>query len=104
MNVRTLTIMCGALIMGLPATILAQAPKTFDSPEAAAQTMIDATEKDDVAALAAIFGPGGKAVLTSGDAEQDKKERAEFARLARDKHQLEPDQMNAAVTILSIGS
>jgi hypothetical protein len=90
--------------MGLPATILAQAPKTFDSPEAAAQTMIDATEKDDVAALAAIFGPGGKAVLTCGDTEQDKKERAEFVRLARDKHQIEPDPLNSTVMILAVGS
>jgi hypothetical protein len=90
--------------MGLPAIILAQAPKTFDSPEAAAQALIEATEKDDVAALAAIFGPGGKAVLTSGAPEQDKKERAEFARLARDKHQLEPDPLNSTVMILAIGS
>jgi hypothetical protein len=104
MDVRTFTIAFGALIIGLPAIALAQAPRTFDSAEAAAQALIDATEKDDVAALSALFGPGGKAVLTSGDAEQDKKERAEFARLARDKHQLEPDPLNSAVTILAIGS
>jgi hypothetical protein len=91
-------------MMGLPAIALAQAPKTFDSADAAAQALIDATEKDDVAALSALFGPGGKAVLTCGDTEQDKKERAEFARLARDKHQLEPDPLNSAVTILAIGS
>ena len=101
---RTLTITFGALMIGLPVIAMAQAPKTFDSAEAAAQALIDATEKDDVAALAAIFGPGGKAVLTSGDAEQDKKERAEFARLARDKHQLEPDALNSAVMILGVGS
>jgi hypothetical protein len=94
----------GSLMMGLPAIALAQSPKTFDSADAAAQALIDATEKDDVAALAAIFGPGGKPVLTSGDAQQDQKERAEFARLARDKHQLEPDPLNAAVKILAIGA
>src|ERR1700722_14781205 len=101
MNVKTLTITFGALITWLPAIALAQAPKTFDSPEAAAQALIDATEKDDVAALAAIFGPGGKGVLTCGDTEQDKKERAEFARLARDKHQLEPDPLNSAIMVLA---
>ncbi len=101
---RTLTIAFGALIMGLPAITLAQAPKAFDSAEAAAQALIDATEKDDVAALSALFGPGGKAVLTSGVAEQDKKERAEFARLARDRHELQPDPLNSAVTILAVGS
>jgi hypothetical protein len=97
-------IACGALTMGFPALARAQTPQTFDSAEAAAQALIDATEKDDVAALSALFGNGGKAVLTSGDAEQDKKERAEFARLARNKHQLEPDPLNAAVTVLAIGS
>ena len=101
---KTLTIALGALIMGLPAITLAQTPKAFDSAESAAQALIDATEKDDVAALAALFGPGGKGVLTSGDAEQDRKERAEFARLARDKHRLEPDPLNSAATILDIGS
>ncbi|MGA2435171.1 MAG: DUF2950 family protein [Bryobacteraceae bacterium] len=101
---KTFTVMIGTLIIWLPATLFGQAPKTFDSAEAAAQALIVAAEKDDVAGLAAIFGPAGKSVLTSGDAEQDKKERAEFARLARDQHQLEPDEMNSAVTILSVGS
>lgn len=66
---RTLTIAFGALIMGLPAITLAQVPKAFDSAEAAALALIDAAEKDDVAAFSALFGPGGKAVLTSRVAE-----------------------------------
>jgi hypothetical protein len=101
---KTLTVTLGALLVGLPAILFGQTPKTFDSAEAAAQALMQAAEKDDVAGLAALFGPAGKAVLTSGDAEQDKQERAEFARLARDKHQLEPDEMNAAAMILSVGS
>lgn len=101
---KMLTVTLGALIVWLPAISFGQTPKTFDSAEAAAQALIQAAEKDDVAGLSALFGPAGKDVLTSGDAEQDKKERAEFARLAHDKHQLQPDEMNAAVMILSIGS
>jgi hypothetical protein len=101
---RTLTVTLGALIAGLPAILSGQTPKTFDSAESAAQALMEAAEKDDVAGLSALFGPAGKAVLTSGDPQQDKRERAEFARLARNKHQLEPDQMNTAVMILSIGS
>jgi hypothetical protein len=104
MTMKTLTVTLGALIIWLPAISLGQIPKTFDSAEAAAQALMQAAEKDDVAGLSALFGPTGKAVLTSGDPEQDKRERAEFVRLARNKHQLEPDQMNAAVMILSIGS
>ena len=101
---KTLSITLGALLVGLPAILFGQTPKTFDSAEAAAQALMQAAEKDDVAALAALFGPAGKAVLTSGDAQQDKSERAEFARLARDKHRLEPDEMNMAAMILSVGS
>jgi hypothetical protein len=101
---KTLTVTLGALIVWLPAISFGQTPKTFDSAEAAAQALMEASEKDDLAGLSALFGPAGKAVLTSGDPEQDKKERTEFARLARNKHQLEPDPMNAAVMILSVGS
>jgi hypothetical protein len=104
MTMKTLTVTIGALIVWLPAVSFGQTPKTFDSAEAAAQALIGTAEKDDVAGLSALFGPAGKDVLTSGDPEQDQRERAEFAHLARNKHQLEPDEMNAAVTILSIGS
>jgi hypothetical protein len=104
MTMKMFTVTLGALLVWLPAISFGQTPKTFDSAEAAAQALMEAAEKDDVAGLAALFGPAGKDVLTSGDSEQDKKERAEFARLARDKHQLEPGEMNAAVMILSIGS
>jgi hypothetical protein len=104
MIMKMITVTLGALIVWLPSISFGQTPKTFDSAEAAAHSLLEAAEKDDVAGLSALFGPAGKGVLTSGDAEQDKKERAEFARLARDKHQLEPDEMNAAVMILFIGS
>ncbi|MGI8988445.1 MAG: DUF2950 family protein [Bryobacteraceae bacterium] len=43
-------------------------------------------------------------MLTSGDPKQDNNERAQFARLARGKHQLEPDPLNGDKMILSIGS
>src|SRR5208282_3657979 len=104
MTMKMITVTLGALIVWLPAISFGQTPRTFHTAEAAAQALMEAAQKDDVAGLSALFGPAGKDVLTSGDPEQDKKERAEFARLARDKHQLEPDEMNAAVTILSIGS
>jgi len=101
---KMLIVTLGALTAWLPAISFGQTPKTFDSAEAAAQALMEAAEKDDVAGLSALFGPAGKDVLTSGDPQQDNKERAEFARLAHDKHQLEPDEMNAAVMILSVGS
>jgi hypothetical protein len=77
--------------------------KTFDSPDAAAQAVIAAAEKNDVAALDAIFGANSKAILTSGDPKQDADERAQFARVARAKNHIEKDPMNNHRVILDIG-
>lgn len=77
--------------------------KTFDTPEAAAQAVIGATEKNDIAALNAIFGANSKAILTSGDPKQDAEERAEFARVARAKYHIEKDPMNLHRVMLDIG-
>ncbi len=77
--------------------------KTFDTPEAAAQAVIAAAEKNDVAALNAIFGANSKAILTSGDPKQDAEERAEFARVARAKNHIEKDPMNLHRVMLDIG-
>jgi hypothetical protein len=82
----------------------AQGPqKTFDTPDAAAEALIDASARNDTAALGAVFGPKGAAILSSGDAAQDKAEREEFVRIARGKHQIEPDSMNRDRVILVIG-
>jgi hypothetical protein len=83
----------------------AQTPalKAFDNPAAAAQAAIAAAEKNDVAELTAIFGAKSKAILTTGDLEQDKQERAEFAKVARSKYRIEKDPMNLHRVILDIG-
>jgi hypothetical protein len=77
--------------------------KTFDTPDAAAQAVIAAAEKNDVPALHAIFGPNCKAIITSGDLKQDAEERAEFARVARSKYKVEKDPMNHHRVMLVIG-
>jgi hypothetical protein len=77
--------------------------KTFDSPDAAAKAVIAAAEKNDVAALDAIFGANSKAILTSGDPKQDANERAQFARVARTKYRIEKDPMNLHRVILDVG-
>lgn len=77
--------------------------KTFATPDAAAQAVISAAEKNDTAELKAIFGANSKAILTSGDPKQDAEERAQFARVARSKNHLEKDPMNLHRMILDVG-
>ena len=85
----------------LAATLSAQ--ERFDSADAAAQAVIDATLNHDRARLAAIFGPAGNEILTSGNPGQDLAEQSEFSQLAGAKHQLEADPRNPHRMILSIG-
>jgi len=91
-------------LLGCAAILFAQAQRTFDTPEAAADALIAAAADNNTAGLDAIFGPQGKTVLTSGKPDQDKSERQEFANIAHNKHQLERDSMNRNRMILSIGS
>jgi hypothetical protein len=86
-----------------PARAAAVQQKTFDTPEAAVQALINAAAANDTAALNAIFGNKGEAILTSGNPAQDKSEREEFARIAQHKYQIESDTMNRDRKILGIG-
>jgi hypothetical protein len=88
-----------ALALGVPSF----AQERFDSADAAAQAVIDAAGKQDGARLHAIFGPQGNSILTCGNSEQDRAERAEFSSLAGAKHQLIPDLRDSNRVILSIG-
>lgn len=87
----------------------AQAPvpkvpqKTFDSPQAATQALIDAASNNDTAALRNILGSSAKGILTSGDPKQDAAERQEFAKIANQKHDLVKSSMNSHVMVLLIG-
>ena len=96
-----------AIVFGAACFAQQPAPQTsakrFDSPDAAAQALIDDTDKHDAAGLAAIFGPQGNPILTSGNPSQDRAEQSQFSQLARARHQLIPDSRNPNRVILSIG-
>lgn len=77
--------------------------RTFSSPDAAAQALIDAASKNDSAQLAAVLGSGSKHILTSGDSGRDEAERKEFAQLATARHKLEPSSMRTGTMILLVG-
>ncbi len=89
------------LVLALAAPCFAQ--QRFDSAEAAVQALLDATEKHDTARLAAIFGPQGNAILTSGNPDQDRAEQTQFSDLARAKYQLVADPRDPGRMILSLG-
>jgi len=67
--------------------------KTFASPGDAAQAMIAAAETGDMDTLLQIFGPEGKALLSSGDAVADKNGRNNVVQRYEQMHRfvIEPD-------------
>jgi Protein of unknown function (DUF2950) len=98
---KTIVTIYLAAAFALSAPLFAQ--QLFDSPDAAAQAVIEAADKHDTARLSAIFGPHGNAILTSGKPGQDRAEQAEFSKLAGEKHQLITDTRDSGRVILSIG-
>lgn len=54
------------------------AQRTFHSPQAAGQAVFDAAKSGDQNTLLAIFGPGGKDLIFSGDAVKDKNTAERF--------------------------
>ena len=68
--------------------------QTFGSPDEAAQALLAAAGANDTAALLKIFGSGGKDIIESGDAAEDKEGRAHFSELAHQKMTVEPMKGN----------
>jgi hypothetical protein len=54
----------------------------FKSPEDAFKALIEAARTNDIKELLAIFGPGGKDVISSGDAVADRAAREKFVKAA----------------------
>jgi hypothetical protein len=73
--------------------------KTFESPEAAVNAVIDALKRDDKKDLAAIFLPAPQ--LSSGDEVSDRAERQRFLKAYEEKNTLE--KKGDDTVILQIG-
>ena len=71
----------------------------FATPEAAAQALVAALQKDDLAAAGKLLGPGSEDLLSSGDAVADKADRDAFLAdyAAKNSLALEGDQATLVV-------
>jgi len=75
--------------------------RTFGSPEAAADALVDAVGKGDVKAMQAILGPGSQALLQSGDAVADRLGRERFVQIYGEAHRI--DRQGDARAVLLVG-
>ena len=80
-----------------------QAQKGFNTPQEAAETLIQAAETYDVSALLEIFGPDGADFISSADPTRDKSVAAAFAAKAREKNIVTVDSRDETRAVLSVG-
>ncbi len=79
-----------------------KAQKSFGSPEDAVKSLVAAVRNNENTELAAILGPGSKAIVSSGDPVADQAGRERFVKLYDEKNAIEGAGTGKAV--LSIGS
>jgi hypothetical protein len=77
--------------------------RAFDTPQQAADALIQAAEKFDVVALTQIFGPDGEDIVFSGEFAQDRRRAADFAAEAREKKTVFVDPKNRSRSFLIVG-
>jgi hypothetical protein len=89
-------------VAGIPGLVLAVAllagcapkpetHKSFGTPDEAVTALIAALEKNDLAALGLLLGPGSEEIISSGDAVADKVALEGFVASYREKHELGAD-------------
>ncbi len=106
-----------ALFYGSPLVLLAKAPspasstaatstppRTFATPQQAAEALIASASTDDVQGLLQIFGPDGKDFVTSADPVRDKAYAEAFAAKAREKNVVTVDAKSGSRAILTVGN
>src|SRR5579864_3332061 len=77
--------------------------RRFDTPQQAADVLIDAAEKFDVVELAQIFGPGGEDIVLSGEYAQDRQHATNFVAEAHEKRSVSIDPKNGNRAFLLVG-
>jgi len=93
-------LLISGLLIAVPfGTCLAamQDQEIFASPDEAVKALVDALKTFDTKALSAIFGPGSKDLVSSGDPTEDKTERERFINLYAQKSKLEEADANKVV-------
>jgi len=78
--------------------------RSFDTPQEAANVLIDAAEKFDVVTLGQIFGPGGEDIVFSGEFAQDRRHAANFVAEAHEKKSVSVDPKSRNRAFLLVGN
>src|SRR6516162_9422065 len=78
--------------------------RTFDSPQQAADVLVDAAARFDVDVLEVIFGPDDEDIVLTGEYPQDRQRALDFAAEAREKKSVSVDPKTGSRAFLLVGN
>jgi Protein of unknown function (DUF2950) len=78
--------------------------RSFETPQQAADALVEAAEKFDVAVLTQIFGPEGNDIVFSGEFAQDRQHAANFVKEAHEKKSVSVDPKSGNRAFLLVGN
>ncbi len=81
----------------------AQGAESFDTPDQAADALVDAVASFDTAAIGRLLGPGQSDVLLTGDQATDRKRAEAFAAQAHEQKRIYIDPQKPSRAVLLIG-
>ena len=87
-----------------PPTTSPTKQKEFSSPKEAADSLVQAAESFELAALKEILGPESVDIISSEDPVADRNHAIAFAAKAKEKMSLSPDPKNSARVIVTVGN
>jgi hypothetical protein len=98
--------MCAGAIASGAAQQPARTPavKAFDTPQHAAEALIDAAHRFDRRALEELFGPAFNDLVLSGEEAQDRRRAGEFVAKAGEKTSVSVDPENRKRALLLVGT
>jgi hypothetical protein len=97
-----LFLIAALLVINSPVNAASSKRKSFPSPDAAVEAMINALKNNDKKMLIAIFGRGSKDLISSGDEVADREGREHFLKSYEEKNKLE--KVGDKKAILYIGN
>jgi hypothetical protein len=89
-----------------PPAVIASAtsePKKFDTPQQAAEALVDAAQRFDKVALVQIFGPESKDIIFNGEIAQDRQRASDFVAEAHEKESVSVDPRRGNRAFLLVG-
>jgi hypothetical protein len=100
------TVLRGAALTatGTPPAAPAAAIKSFATPQQAADALVDAAERFDVAELTELFGPALDDIILTGEPAQARQRASDFVAKVREKQSISVDPKNKARAFLLVGN